>query len=139
MQNSTHGRRHFLKLASLAVVFGKVASFPQWAYAEARKLIDPTKTKRKDKENEESVAMLVNGMKYVEDAKKANPARTDKPHPAGGTFAAAKQYCMNCVLLESDSMVDDAKGPIACKMAAKVLVHNLGYCQTYGVHPKAKA
>lgn len=130
-------RRGFLKMGALlpfAAAFGaQVLGLMQKAYAEGLKLVDMTKTKRKDPENDAAVAVLL-GMGYVEDGTKGK--RTDKPHPGGGVMKAANQFCTNCILNE-DAYLD--KGAEAkCKVVATALVNSKGYCNTYNVNPKAK-
>lgn len=143
MSQNSNQRRHFLKssifFAFAASIGGAISTLGQKAWAGALQLVDPTKTKRKDADNESAMAILA-GMGYVDDADSAEKAkkitRTDKPF-AGGNFPAKKQYCTNCILIE-DADVNTGK-PGKCKLVQTALVNGKGYCNTYNVHPKAKA
>lgn len=139
-----NNRRDFLKnstVFALTAFFGaKLLTWGQSAYAAALSLVDMSKTKRKDPENEAAVGIL-SGMGYVEDADKAEKAkkltRVEKDNPAGGKFPAKKQHCGNCMLLE-DADQNTGK-PGKCKLVQTALVHANGYCNTYSVSTKAKA
>ncbi len=136
--NVQTNRRGFLKLSALlplAAAFGaQVLTAGQKVWAEALALVDMTKTKRKDPVNEAAVGVLI-GMGYVENAEAAEKAgklkRVDK-----GPIKAANQHCVTCVLIK-DEYVNGTK-PGECKVAPGVLVHAMGYCNTYNPHPKAK-
>lgn len=136
-------RRDFFKktglLALTAFVTGSFVNLGRSAWAAALQLVDPTKTKRKDPDNEAAMAVLA-GMGYVHDADQAEKekkiTRVDKDW-AGGKFPAKKQYCTNCILLEEADL--NTGKPGKCKLAQTALVNGKGYCNTYNVSPKAKA
>lgn len=135
-------RRDFLKLSTLGAIAaafgGQLFTFGQKAWAGALALIDITEAKRKDDDNKAAVGVL-KGMGYVEDADKAKVARADKPGADGKPFPAKKQTCATCGLLKEEGMVGKMDNKIVCNLAPQVYVHSKGYCNTFNVHPKAKA
>ncbi|MGE0762404.1 MAG: high-potential iron-sulfur protein [Bdellovibrionales bacterium] len=139
MQNN---RRDFLKLSVLWGTAGLIGSqlltWGQKTWAAGLQLVDPTKTKRKDPENEAAMGIL-SGIGYVHDADQAEKekkiTRVDKDW-AGGKFPAKKQYCTNCILLEEADL--NTNKPGKCQLVATALVNGKGYCGTYNVSPKAK-
>ena len=141
---NTSNRRDFLKnsavFAVMALLGAKLLTWGQAVFAEALALVDMTKTKRKDADNEAAVGIL-SGMGYVDNADKAEKekkiTRTDKPMPSGGVFPAKKQYCTNCVFMDEAEL--NTGKPGKCKLVPPpVLVNGKGYCNTYNVSPKAK-
>ncbi len=138
-------RRAFLKVTSISAValaFGsQLLALGQRAWAAAAlALVDMSKTKRKDPENEKAVGILA-GLGYVEDAVAAEKAgkykRVDKNHPSGKPMPAAKQFCSNCSFFE-DAKVD-TKDHAKCKLVpVEIQVHSKGICNTYNAHPKSK-
>lgn len=135
-------RRQFLKKSAVLALFAtagaSLLSLGQRAWAATLQLVDPTKTKRKDADNEAAMAIL-GGMMYVHDADQAEKAgklkRVDKDW-AKGKFPAKKQYCTNCILLEDKDMNTHKSGK--CKLVQTALVNGTGYCNTYNVSPLAK-
>jgi hypothetical protein len=132
----TSSRREFFKLVSLVTL---VATFGQKIWAEGLALIDMSKTKRKDTDNEKAVNVAT-GLGYVEDADKGEKAgkikRMEKTMPDGKKVPPGKQYCNNCMFFDQTKVGGNDNG--SCQIIPGVLVHNKGYCNTYTPSPKAK-
>lgn len=137
-------RRDFLKVSSLtafaAAVGVQVLAHGKKAWAAALAVVDMSKSKRKDPDNQKAVGIL-QGLGYVEDADAAEKAkkitRTEKPHASGKPMPANKQYCNNCAFFD-DAKVDTNENAKCKLVPVEILVHSKGYCNTYNPHPKSK-
>ena len=128
-------RRDFLTAMGIATVASTFLGKTKMAWAQAKaELIDMSKKKRKDKQNEAAV-QVATGLSFVEDAKKAK--RVDKPGKAGATMKAADQFCDNCQFYQDKSPKAIAGKAAPCQMInvgePGVLVQAKGYCNSWFV------
>lgn len=135
---NTTARREFFKkvlfYTSAGVVAQAFARTISWA-ADELKVIDMTKTKRKDPANEESVKTAV-ALGYVSDLSAAIKAKkvtkTDRPGAAGKVVKAADQTCENCMFFNYKK---ETPAKATCQLLQKVLVDAKGSCNSWS--PKA--
>jgi len=127
-------RRDFLKWSLAGTLASFFAGAWAWSKEQALKLLDVT-GKSKDPAQVAAYGTLVQGMGYVADAKKGK--RTPRPTPDGKTMPAESQYCTTCALLVDQSLVNTGKNG-ECQLARGVLVHGLGYCNTFSPSTTAK-
>ena len=136
-QASTPRREFFKKVlfyTSAGVVVQALAKSVSWAAGELA-VIDMTKTKRKDADNEESVK-IATSLGYVanlDEALKAKKiAKTDRPGAAGKVIKANEQVCETCMFYNYKK---ETPAKATCQLLSKVLVAPKGSCNSWS--PKA--